>query len=174
MSNTSRNRRPRRAGPRSSPATARGSADVSALEAHLGYWLRFVSNYVSQAFTVKVLRHGVTVAEWVIMRELFDREQVRPSELAERVHLTRGAVSKLLDRLVKKDLVLRLEDAEDRRAQVVALTQAGRRLVPRLARVADENDAHMFGHLDPERQAALLAVLKEMVAFHGLKGAPVD
>ena len=40
-------------------------AGVSALDAHLGYWLRAVSNHVSHAFKTKVERHGVTVAEWV-------------------------------------------------------------------------------------------------------------
>ncbi|MEI9903207.1 MAG: hypothetical protein WDN06_03970 [Asticcacaulis sp.] len=44
----------------------------SHLEAHLGYWMRFVSNHVSQAFARKVEAHGVTVAEWVVLRELFE------------------------------------------------------------------------------------------------------
>ena len=47
-------------------------APVSDLTDHLGYWLRFVSNHVSQAFASRVAAHGVSVAEWVLMRQLFD------------------------------------------------------------------------------------------------------
>ena len=67
---------------------------VSALESHLGYWLRYVSNQVSHAFAPKVQARGVTVAEWVVLRERYDKE-VRPSALAERLGMTRGAISKL-------------------------------------------------------------------------------
>ena len=55
---------------------------TSALEAHLGYWLRFVSNHVSHAFKTKVEAQGVTVAEWVVLRWLFDHASARPSQLA--------------------------------------------------------------------------------------------
>ena len=57
---------------------------ISGLETHLGYWLRFVSNQVSHAFALKVSELGVTVAEWVILRELHDDDQAAPSALAPR------------------------------------------------------------------------------------------
>ncbi|MBK8412343.1 MAG: winged helix-turn-helix transcriptional regulator [Sandaracinaceae bacterium] len=147
---------------------------TSALEAHLGYWLRFVSNHVSHAFKTKVEAQGVTVAEWVVLRWLFDHASARPSQLAEGVGLTRGAVSKLVDRLVVKRLVTCAADEHDRRAQRVALTAAGRRLVPRLAALADQNDAEAFGHLDADERAALLATLQRMAQHHGLRGAPLE
>lgn len=55
----------------------------SALEAHLGYWLRMVSNAVSHSFARKLEREGVTVAEWVFLRALYDAGQIAPSQLAE-------------------------------------------------------------------------------------------
>ena len=45
---------------------------VSDLTAHLGYWLRYVSNHVSHAFARKVEARGVTVAEWVLLRQLLE------------------------------------------------------------------------------------------------------
>ena len=82
MSNTSRSKS--RAWGRESDAERRALThpDVSELEAHLGYWLRAVSNHVSHGFKTKVERHGVTVAEWVVLRALFERDGVNPSELA--------------------------------------------------------------------------------------------
>jgi len=40
------------------------------------------------------------VAEWVMMREMFDDVETSPGVLAERIRTTRGGVSKLIDRLV--------------------------------------------------------------------------
>lgn len=39
------------------------SEKISALDSRLGYWLRYVSNQVSHAFSPKVQARGVTVAE---------------------------------------------------------------------------------------------------------------
>ena len=90
---------------------------AAALADHLGYWLRYVSNHVSQGFARRLEGRGVTVAEWVILRELFDVEAMVPSQLAEKLGLTRGAISKLADRLVAKALIVRTASTEDRRSQ---------------------------------------------------------
>lgn len=147
---------------------------ISSLEAHLGYWLRFVSNQVSHAFSLKLAARDVTVAEWVVMRELYDHEAMAPSELADRLGMTRGAISKLAERLVGKSLVTRKTSAQDRRYQTLALAPAGRELLPELAALADLNDAEFFGHLEPSEQARIEDVMKEIVRRQGLRAVPVD
>ena len=147
---------------------------ASDLTAHLGYWLRYVSNHVSQAFARKVEAHGVTVAEWVLMRQLLDEEALAPSRLAERMGMTRGAISKLADRLIAKSMLVRAADPKDGRAQMLALTSAGRALVPELAAMADANDAEFFDHLTSKDRAALLRILREIVEKRGLKSLPID
>jgi DNA-binding MarR family transcriptional regulator len=146
----------------------------SDLTAHVGYWMRYVSNHVSQAFARKVAAHGVTVAEWTLMRHLLDDEAVAPSYLADRMGMTRGAISKLADRLIAKSMLVRTAHPKDGRAHTLALTSAGRDLVPKLAGLADANDAEFFDHLAPEDHAALLRILREIVEKHGLKSSPVD
>lgn len=147
---------------------------VSGLEAHLGYWLRFVSNQVSHSFSMKLANRDVTVAEWVILRELYDRDEIVPSALAASLGMTRGAISRLADRLARKSLLQRREDEEDRRFQTLALTPKGRRLVPELSALADRNDAEFFGHLDAGTRALIEAAMKEIVRRHGLKSVPVE
>jgi len=147
---------------------------VSALETHLGYWLRVVSNHVSHGFKAKLEQQGVTVAEWVVLRALLEKDELKPSELALKLGLTRGAISKLIDRLLAKNLVSVQSDARDGRAQVIILRASARRLVPKLAALADENDAQAFGHLDQQQQAFLLATLRGIVDRLGIRGAPID
>ncbi len=150
---------------------------VSGLEDHVGYWLRFVSNQVSQAFTAKVETEGVTVAEWVVLREMFEHSAANPSHLAERLALSRGAVSKLIDRLIAKDLVkkqlgMAVPSNRDGRYQTLELTKAGRRLVPKLAKLADKNDDQFFGHLSSKQRTEFVRLLKEIVVTNGWKKVP--
>jgi DNA-binding MarR family transcriptional regulator len=147
---------------------------TSTLESHLGYWLRFVSNHVSHAFSLKLEAHDVTVAEWVVMRDLLDRPDTAPSGVAERIGMTRGAITKLVDRLAARKLVERKPGRDDRRYQTLALTATGRALVPKLAVLADRNDRDFFGHLSPAERHALERTLKALVRHHGLKTIPTE
>lgn len=145
---------------------------VSTLASHTGFWLRLVSNHVSHSFARKLAGSGATVAEWVILREIFEAGKTSPGRLATSAGLTRGAVSKLVDRLVHKGLVSRTEADRDRRFQDVELTAAGRALVPRLAALADRNDQEFFSRLSAKEREALVTTLKKLVALHELKGMP--
>jgi len=147
--------------------------ELSSLESHLGYWLRYVSNHVSHAFALKLEGRGVTVAEWVVLRELYDGESA-PSALAGKLGMTRGAISKLADRLIAKELIARRASASDRRFQSLALTRQGRAALPKLAALADENDEGFFADLDLETRETIMGAMKEIVRRKGLRGAPVD
>jgi DNA-binding MarR family transcriptional regulator len=150
------------------------SRPVSDLTAHLGYWLRFVSNHVSGAFARKLEGRGVSVVEWVVMRELYGADALAPSRVAEAIGMTRGAITKIADRLIAKGLVKRDADVADGRAQTLALTQKGRTLIPKLAALADQNDEEFFGDLDPALIATVRAAMMEVVRRRGLKSVPTE
>ena len=79
----------------------------------------------------------------------------RPGELAEALTMTRGAISKIIDKLQVKGWIRSRIKPEDNRVQLLSLTAAGRRVVPELAEIADRNDDQFFGFLDiRERRAA--------------------
>ena len=148
--------------------------EVSPLERHVGYWLRFVSNHVSHTFMQKMEAKGVTVAEWAVLRQMFEGGPLHPSVLAEQMGMTRGTISKLVERLSGKELVQRTASEIDRRYQSVELTKAGRKLVPVLARLADQNDRQFFGHLTGEEQDRLVQLLQDVVQRQGWKDLPVN
>ena len=147
---------------------------ASELTDHTGYWMRMVSNAVSQEFARKVARADVTVAEWSFMRALYDQEPTLPSNLAETMGMTKGAISKLSERLVAKGLVARTESQKDKRAHSLSLTPEGRAKIPVLASLADKNDAEFFGVLTTEEREALDRILRVLAERRELKATPVD
>jgi MarR family transcriptional regulator, lower aerobic nicotinate degradation pathway regulator len=147
---------------------------ISDLTAHLGYWLRTVSNHVSHAFAGKLGEKGVTVAEWVMIRALYDKAPMPPSRLAEELGMTRGAITKLADRLIGKSLVVREASRDDGRAQTLALTSLGTSLAPELAALADQNDAEFFDHLSKAERETLEHFLRRMVERCHMNAAPIE
>jgi DNA-binding MarR family transcriptional regulator len=88
--------------------------------------------------------------------------------------LTRGAISKLAERLIAKRLVERREHDDDGRAHLLRLSAAGHALVPRLAALADQNDGEFFDHLTPAERGVMEATLKKIVERRGLRAIPIS
>lgn len=148
---------------------------ASHLKSHLGYHLRVVSNAVSHSFARKLAASDVTVAEWVILREMYaGDEKTSPSAVAGLTGLTRGAVSKLIDRLLKKGLLTRTGSAGDRRYQEIRLTSNAIALVPKLASIADENDEGFFSILPRAERKNLMDTLVKLAGFHKLNANPIE
>jgi DNA-binding MarR family transcriptional regulator len=147
---------------------------VPELTAHLGYWLRCLSNHVSHSFARKLAGKDVTVAEWALMRVIYGGEPTSPSQLADDMGLTRGAVSKLAERLIRKALLAREPCPDDGRAHRLTLTAKGAALVPELAALADRNDADCFAQLPDEDRHALERILKDTIARLGVTAIAIE
>lgn len=147
-------------------------ATPSSLDAHLGFWLRFVSNHVSSRFQQLLEDKGVTVTEWVALRTLWSQDETTHAELICALGMTKGAASKVVSRLEEKGLAGRQLTNGRAREQGLILTAAGKALVPQLAALADANDAHFFGHLHTAERDALTQAMKSLVHYHRLKEIP--
>lgn len=149
------------------------TSKASELESHLGFWLRFVSNQVSSRFENLLAEHDISVTEWVAMRSLYGRIETTHAELIRALGMTKGAASKVISKLEAKGLAERQLSKDSQREQVLGLTESGYTLVPKLAAIADENDAHFFGHLTNSQRQSLATLMKDLVIHHQLKQVPI-
>jgi DNA-binding MarR family transcriptional regulator len=147
---------------------------ASKLEIHLGYWLRRVSNAVSGSFARALQEKQTSVAEWVLLRELHERGQTAPAELADSLGLTRGAVSKIVDKLDAKGWIKTEVKEGDSRFRLLSLTRAGRRSLPVLAAIADQNDAHYFDCLSAGEKSTLRELLAKLANHNRIHDVPTE
>jgi DNA-binding MarR family transcriptional regulator len=147
---------------------------ISEIESHLGYWLRRVSNAVSGGFSRGLQAKQTSVAEWVLLRELYKRDRAAPGELAATVGLTRGAVSKIVDKLEAKEWVHAEGREGDSRFRVLSLTRAGLRNVPVLAKIADQNDESFFECLSAREKKILRDLLIKIAEHNRIHDVPTD
>jgi len=142
------------------------------LEAHLGFWLRFVSNHVSMRFQKLLEAEGITVTEWVALRTLWNQNETSHAALILAMGVTKGAASKVISRLEEKELAERQLVDGRAREQSLRLTAKGKALVPHLAELANANDDHFFAHLQPAERRALMDAMQALVRHHQLKELP--
>jgi len=99
---------------------------------------------------------GVPPAQLRALRELAQRPAASLAELAARTHTDPSSASVVVQRLVERGLVVRVDSERDRRRTELRATPAGRALV---ARAPADAVARVAGALSPlgERQTASLS-----------------
>jgi DNA-binding MarR family transcriptional regulator len=134
----------------------------SPLEKHLGHWLRCLSNFVSHSFAERLAGQDISVAQWVVLRTLYDNDGITLNEAAGQVGVDKSSLSRMVERLVQKGLAIRGE-GDDRRSVGLTLTAAGRKLVPQLAKLADENDHAFFHTLSSKKREEFSKTIQELL-----------
>ncbi|MBX3525691.1 MAG: MarR family transcriptional regulator [Rhodoblastus sp.] len=91
-------------------------------------WFRFVrlETRIRLAVTNRLKAVGLSIAQCDVLTTLTEREGLSQQDLAERLYVTKGNISGLIDRLAAAGLVERRTIASDRRSHAIFLTAAGR------------------------------------------------
>ncbi len=91
--------------------------------------LNALSRKISRMYNNRCLEYGVTAAQSFVIFDVMDHPGTSVKDIATRIQLDSPAITGLIDRLVKEDLVERKEDPEDRRSLKIYLTEKGQELV---------------------------------------------
>jgi DNA-binding MarR family transcriptional regulator len=90
---------------------------------------------------------------------------LRMSDIAERLVLSRGGTTKVIDRLEALGYVVRSSDPSDRRAMIVSVTDRGRSALERTRPVVDEALHELWArHLSDEQTEAVLGAVDVVLA----------
>lgn len=120
-------------------------------------WFRFMRLHARLLgqMTLRIRELGLSIPQFDLLSTLTEREGISQSELAERLYVTKGNVSGLVDRLVQAGLVERRAIAGDRRSYAMHLTPEGRRLAEAGIKTQRDFVAQTLGKLPGEDLAEL-------------------
>src|ERR1700754_4516547 len=141
-------------------AKANKTDDLSGIHLWLVLWK--ASRAVEEQAQRSIARFGMVMSDFGVLEALLHRGPLNPKQLGAKVLLTSGSVTAAVDRLAARGLVRREEDAQDRRACIVQLTAAGRRLIERaFAQHRTEMEEPLEGFSIDERKV-LLPLLRRL------------
>jgi DNA-binding MarR family transcriptional regulator len=118
------------------------------------------------AVAERLRKINLSVPQCDVLTTLSEREGVSQQGLAERLYVTKGNISGLVDRLVAAGLVERRSAAADKRQHSIFLTPEGRRLASEAIDVQRRFVTETFGLLsadDLKRLDGLLIASRDLV-----------
>lgn len=101
-------------------------------------------------------------SDFGVLEALLHKGPLPVRALGEKVLLTSGSITTAIDRLERRGLVERGGDANDRRARIVHLTSAGRKVIQKLFAEHERAMEQAVSALAPEERAGLLELLRKL------------
>lgn len=144
------------------PAGPAGQAPE--LAERLGYLLKHAQLGLAELTAAALEPYGLTGRELAVLTVLAGHEPASQQQAAQRLGVDRTTMVALVDVLEDKGLVRRHTHAEDRRRNVVELTEAGHRRLHQAGQAAQEAERRFLAPLSRKdaqgMKAALLAVVQ--------------
>lgn len=107
-------------------------------------------------------KYGLTSSQYNVLRILRGEGQPLPSlEIAERMIQVVPAITGLIDRLEKQELVERRRCNDDRRVVYVEITEKGSRLLTEMDQPVNEMHIQLMGHLSQPELKELSRLLEK-------------
>jgi MarR family transcriptional regulator for hemolysin len=97
-----------------------------------GYWVALLAKSIERDLEERLEAHGVTRATWAVLSAIFHHKKTTPAALASFVGIDGAAITRHLDRIEKRGLVLRERSVADRRSVNLKLTRKGLSFLPKL------------------------------------------
>lgn len=133
------------------------------LESFLPYRLSFTGNLVSEAIAgaYKSL-FGLSIPEWRVVAHIAQHPRITQQEIVGRTRMDKVAVSRAAVALMKRGVIARMPNDQDRRSHHLILTASGRELFAAIAPKALELEAAIFGRMSAAERAAFTAILQRI------------
>lgn len=122
---------------------------------------RAVTNMLQKMFNNKGF--DITVEQWVILANLYFRQdgQVQ-QQLAERTFKSKGVIARILHSMEKQNLVMRLDNDQDRRQKEIYITPKGKELIQDLLPIADQAQKQAQKLIAPDDLTVFTSVLRQI------------
>ena len=130
-------------------------------EFRIGFLIHDVSRLRQILFDQEMRPHGVTRAQWSVLAQLSRKDErgMTQAELARLLGLGKVAVGSMIDRLEAAGLVVRRNDALDRRSYRIFVTAKSRKVLARTVEVGRGLNGRILAGLSTEEVAVADQVL---------------
>lgn len=132
------------------------------LDSSIPYLIARAGVRTGQAFAVELRQFDLSLTEWRVCAALRRQPHQRLSELAVNTSSDASTLSRTVDGMLQRGLLVRERSAEDARAVALALTPAGDALTDRVIPLARLYERVALSGIDPQDVDLLRTVLRRI------------
>ncbi|MEY3436916.1 MAG: MarR family winged helix-turn-helix transcriptional regulator [Sphingobacteriales bacterium] len=128
----------------------------------------FITGKASTAIARRLQKHfkqqglDITIEQWSVLYHLWKEDGISQQELCNATFRDKPSITRLVDNLEKLKLVKRISSKEDRRMNLIFLTDTARQLQERSMELANQTLNEALDGVPPEQIELCKAVLQQV------------
>ncbi|TWB24636.1 MarR family transcriptional regulator [Nitrospirillum amazonense] len=146
----------------SATAKAETALDCSKLERFVGFNLSRAETLVRRLVLEHLAPCQLTLAEFSLLSLVSVNKGVNQRQAGEVLEIAPPNMAHLVDRLANRGLLKRVRGRQDRRVQMLSLSDAGLDLLAQAEGLVEEQEAKVSAVLTADEQTQLLALLNKI------------
>jgi len=136
------------------------------IDQSIGYLVGRLSRAIIKRLSKKFQDAGIDVSyeQWSILVHLYRQDGLSQQALARIAVKNKAAVTRLLNGLEKKNIVLRIPDQNDKRSNLIYLTNKAKELKPHLVGFVEEMLEEAEQGIDPDEMTRCRVTINNIFA----------
>jgi MarR family multiple antibiotic resistance transcriptional regulator len=106
------------------------TADIPNVKLHLGLLIHLANQFKDQLISQYFSATDITAAQFKVLISIY-KGFTSPREISKNLLMDAGAMSRMIERMVKRELIVRNPNPDDKRQVILALTDKGRAICDR-------------------------------------------
>ena len=132
---------------------------------NLGMLIRSAHNSMTERFVQNVFDSGLDISmdQWMVLGPIWKLENPSQKELGEICFKDKPSISRIIDSLEEKSLVVRISDQIDHRIKRVVLTNAGKQLFYDVLPIMEKTREEVRGQISEKDLQVFKEVLSKII-----------
>ena len=117
---------------------------------------------VRKSIEKEIRTYGLNPTEFAVLELLYNKGEQSAQKIGEKVLIASSSITYVVDKLEKKDLILRTHYPEDRRIINVSITDAGRKMMDEIFPIHTQGVQRILEGLDTKEKEEMISQLKKL------------
>jgi len=132
------------------------------LEDSLGFQVNMTANAMKNRFNNFLKRYNLTSEQYVIMKSIQENPEVSPTHLAEITFKDKTTITRMIDTLVKNEMLIRSPKDNDRRAYLISWSTKGEKVMKEILPITQEVIKKLSAQFKEDDLKIFLTILEKL------------
>ncbi len=132
------------------------------LEDSLGFQVNMTANAMKNRFNTFLKPYGLTSEQYVIMKSVEENPDISPTQLSEITFKDKTTITRMIDTLVKHDMLIRIPRQDDRRAYEIRWSKKAEKIMNEIIPLAEDVIKRLRSQFDASELQTFLRILETL------------
>ena len=130
------------------------------LEDSLGFQVNMTANAMKNRFNTFLKPYNLTSEQYVIMKSVDENPDISPTGLAEITFKDKTTITRMIDTLVKNEMLIRVPKENDRRAYKIQWSAKGEKVMKEIIPISEEVISKLRSQFSQKELESFLDILE--------------